>query len=636
MIVSAASGPTMRDDLGREAILDSLFDALAPSSILVCWMEHEPDPDLGLPGTHTAVVTSCRSEELVDAAGRGPAPDVIWLRGHPNWHTVRTLAPGLIAYFATRPTDPPVLVVEGGRPDPLPPWIRNDAYAAQLERREHSKEGVRLSVAELADQLDPDATLLWCAPGRGTAALVPSVVARRLEGWIAGRQALLGATAATHHRSLELIRENFALLKLLEGSQRSGDAIVRSRRFRLGTRLSRILNKLARRNQRAVFRAPRQILARRSLIEQWRARLAEQRESDESSLAPDALRVTYVLPQLRLSGGALVVTELANELRLLGADARIATIEDRQDVYRTRFLDRPMVFGDPETMIRELPDADLLVATHWSTAAWVRRLVDAGRAEHAAYLVQDYEAWFYPPNEMATRARVKQTYELIPHKIVTSGWLADLLAQDGYAVHTIPPGLDLEVFYPRPVESRPRPIVLAMARPRTPRRGFDTVVAALAKVHEAMPDVEIVLFGENLGEMALPFPYRGEGVITDQEQLALLYSEATVHLDASDFQAFGKAALEAMACGTPSVLTSVGGVNEYAHDQENCLLVEPRDPDATASAILMLLAETSLLRRLREGGLATVVDYSTKRKARQTLALFEEIAASPAQSVPQR
>jgi len=627
-VADAASGPTADDELGRRAVLDPLFEMVEPSSVLVCGIDHAPVADLGLARAGSVTVTTCSSEEFADAVALGDRPDVIWFQGHPTWHTVRALAARIVDHVATRPTHPPLLVVEGGRADPLPAWTRNDTYSAQLERRESAKEGIRLSVRDLAERVDPDSTLLWCAAGRGTAALVPSVVARRLEPWISAHRAVLDAMSATHHRSVELAAQRFALFELLEGSQRSGTAIVGSRRFRLGTRLVRLANKVTLRNTRAVFRAPRQVLARGALVEQWRLRLAGERELDERMPAADNLRVTYVLPQLRLTGGALVVIDLVNELRLLGAAARIATLEDRQEVYRARFLDRPMVFADVPTMKRQLPDADVLVATHWSTASWVRDLVDAGRARHAAYLVQDYEAWFYPENDVQTREHVKQTYDLIAHRIVTSQWLADLLTQDGHSVHKIAPGLDLGAFYPRPVEPPTPPVVLAMARPRTPRRGFDTVVAALAQVHDAMPGVEIVLFGENLGEMELPFPYRGEGVVTDQEHLARLYTEAHVHVDASDFQAFGKAALEAMACGTPSVLTSVGGVNEYARDGENCLLVPPGDPDATARAILRVLAETSLHRTLREGGLDTVPEFSTKRKARQTLELLERIAAS--------
>jgi glycosyltransferase involved in cell wall biosynthesis len=146
--------------------------------------------------------------------------------------------------------------------------------------------------------------------------------------------------------------------------------------------------------------------------------------------------------------------------------------------------------------------------------------------------------------------------------------------------------------------------VFAMARPRTPRRGFASVVAAMALVKEARPDAEIVLFGQDLSRMQLPFAYRGEGVISDQDHLARLYSRADVHLDGSDFQAFGRPALEAMACGTPCVLTGVGGVTEYARHETNCLLVPPAQPRAFADAILRLLGDEPLRARLRAAALA--------------------------------
>ncbi len=143
-----------------------------------------------------------------------------------------------------------------------------------------------------------------------------------------------------------------------------------------------------------------------------------------------------------------------------------------------------------------------------------------------------------------------------------------------------------------------------------------------------MPSVDIVLFGEDLGDLTLPFPYRGEGMITDHERLARLYSSAQVHFDGSDFQAFGLPALEAMACGAVSVLTDVGGVREYARDEENCLLVPPRDPDAAAQAILRLLSDQALHARLRDGGLETSQDASMTRVARATLEFFEKVVVS--------
>ncbi len=606
------------DDLGRHAILEPLFAALRPSTALMCWVDHEPEPDATLPGSGTATVTACAADELDAALGRGLGADVIWVRGYPSWHTVRALTTGVAGHFAARAGAPPVVVVEGGPSD-----------AAPLERVESTKEGVRLALADLGRALDADAAVLWCAPGRGVGAWIPSETAARLQPWLDQCRLVLESLRAEHLARLDLDARNFALFELLDQSQRDGTAVVRSSRFRIGTRAVRLARTVLRKE--AVFRPPGAILGRQSAIEQWRSRLATERRSRHR---PDAgaLRVTYVLPELRMSGGALVVMQLVNELRLLGVDARVVAGRGRHDrrreVFRWRLQVTPTVFVDEHALLEGIAPTDIAVATHWTTAAWVRKLVDTRRAEHAAYFVQDYEPWFYAEDRPSERALVKQTYELIPSKVVTSKWLCELLAHDGFASRTIPLGLDLGFFYPRPVDRGTRPVVLAMARPRTPRRAFDFVVATLTKVHAAMPDVDIVLFGEHIASLNLPFPYRSAGVVTDHDELARLYSSTRVHFDGSDFQAFGLPALEAMACGAVSVLTDAGGIHEYARDEENCLLVQPRDVDAAAGAILRLFSDEPLVARLRTAGFETSRQLSLKRQARDTLRVFEDLAAS--------
>ncbi|MDQ1457168.1 MAG: hypothetical protein QOH28_2788, partial [Actinomycetota bacterium] len=482
-----------------------------------------------------------------------------------------------------------------------------------------------------AAQLDADPTALWCAPGRGAGAFLPSALTRRLDTWLRGRRALLDALRFAHQERLDLVARQFAVFELLEQSQHDGYAVVRSSRFRLGTRVVRLGRNVLRKE--ASFRASGAILARQRAVAELRSSLA----AEQPSPAPvhGGLRVTYLLPELRLSGGAIVVMQLVNELRSLGVDARVVALKDarpavRRESFRWRLFVRPKLFPSVEAMMQGMPETDVLIATHWRTAPWVRALVDAHRAKHAVYFLQDYEAWFFPEEEAAARETVKKTYGLIPDKIATSAWLRDLVRDDGYDARKIPLGADLGFFYPRPVEQRSRPVVLAMARPRTPRRGFDFVVASLAKVHELVPSVDIVLFGENMGAMPLPFPYRSVGVVTDRDELARLYSAARVHFDGSEFQAFGLPALEAMACGTVSVLTAVGGVQEYARHDENCLLVAPDDPHLAAAAIVGVLSDDALHDRLRTGGLATSRDFSMRRTSRETADVLAAIAGSPA------
>jgi glycosyltransferase involved in cell wall biosynthesis len=618
-VVANARGPRDLDDLGRRAIIEPLVEALRPSSVLVCWIDQPAERDETLPVDASTAVRACRPSDLAVALELGDGPDVIWIRGYPTWHTVRSLAADILAHGRGR-VSPPALLFEGG------PW-----YASQFPWVESAKEGVRLALSDLAAQLDADATALWCAPGRGAGAFVPSVTTRRLDTWLRGRRALLDALRLAHQERLDLVAREFALFELLEQSQHDGNAVVRSFRFRLGTRLVR-LGRMALRKE-AWFRASGAILARQRTVAEARARLAAEQPSPPR--VQGGLRVTYLLPELRLSGGAIVVMQLVNELRSLGVDAGVVALKDarpavRRESFRWRLFVRPKLFPSVEAMMRGMPETDVLIATHWSTAPWVRALVDAHRAKHAAYFLQDYEPWFFPEQNADAREAVKNTYGLIPDKIATSAWLRDLVRDDGYDARKIPLGADLGFFYPRPVERRSQPVVLAMARPRTPRRGFEFVVASLAKVHEVMPSVDIVLFGENIGAMALPFPYRSAGVVTDRDELARLYSGARVHFDGSEFQAFGLPALEAMACGAVSVLTDVGGVQEYARHDENCLLVAPDDPDLAAAAIVGLLSDDALHERLRTGGLDTSRDFSMRRTARETFDVLAAIAGSPA------
>ena len=346
-------------------------------------------------------------------------------------------------------------------------------------------------------------------------------------------------------------------------------------------------------------------------------------EAVASLTRPGRLRVTYVLHFLTVAGGVLSVVQLVNELILLGVEARIVALREYPEIYNWKFFTQPIVFKTPSELRDDFPESDIVVATHWTTAFWVADVLAAGRARVGAYFIQDYESWFFPEEDQKSRAKVKQTYDLIPHKIVKSDWLKELLSRDGFSAHKIPLGMDLDMFYPRDVSRSASPLILAMARPRTPWRGFPYVIEALRRVKTAVPEVDIVLFGDDLSAHPIPFSYRDAGIIADQNRLAELYSTADVFLDGSDFQGFGRTVLEAMACGAACVVTNVGGVTEYARDGENCSLVPPRRPDALAEAILKILYEPDLKKKLQQSGLETVKRYCHEREARETLAYFE-------------
>ena len=337
-------------------------------------------------------------------------------------------------------------------------------------------------------------------------------------------------------------------------------------------------------------------------------------------------RVTYVVPKLMIAGGVLGVVQLVNELTLMGVDARLVAWDESAAFHRWHLVRPAIVYSGPDDLLEQLDVTDVIVATHFSTARLAYEAVRRGLATTSAYFLQDYEPWFWDEERSAERQSVRATFDLVPNKIVKSEWLAELLAEGGHPTKKIHLGMDLGFFYPRDVPRTSRPLVVSMARPRTPRRGFETVVETLRLVHERHPSVRFALFGQDLDDQVnLPFPCQAMGEIAEQERVAELFSSATAHFDGSDFQAFGRPALEGMACGAPSVLTDVGGVREYAVHEHNCLLVPPRSPELAASSILRLLGDEQLRNRLTEGGFRTVAQFSLRREGRDTLEYFRRI-----------
>lgn len=141
-----------------------------------------------------------------------------------------------------------------------------------------------------------------------------------------------------------------------------------------------------------------------------------------------------------------------------------------------------------------------------------------------------------------------------------------------------------------------------------PRKGLFDFLQAAAIVYERVPDVklQIVSKEECHVETHVPFEYIYR---PSREELARLYATCDVFVSASWWESFGLPPLEAMACSAPVVLTNSGGVLEYARPDENCLMVPPREPELLAEAMVRVLTDEELGRRLAEKGPPTARQF---------------------------
>ncbi len=176
-------------------------------------------------------------------------------------------------------------------------------------------------------------------------------------------------------------------------------------------------------------------------------------------------------------------------------------------------------------------------------------------------------------------------------------------------ISTAPCGVDLDFFAPDgPADARRRRHrVLSVGR-LVPRKGVDLVIRALPHLQAAgFDDVELLIVGGGGNALALdPDPEVRRlldlatrlGVANHvslhgqvpRDAMPGIFRSADAVVCAPWYEPFGIVPLEAMACGVPVVAAAVGGLQDTVVDHGTGLHVPPRDPDAIAAALAMLLA----------------------------------------------
>ncbi|HSD11937.1 MAG TPA: glycosyltransferase family 1 protein [Patescibacteria group bacterium] len=97
------------------------------------------------------------------------------------------------------------------------------------------------------------------------------------------------------------------------------------------------------------------------------------------------------------------------------------------------------------------------------------------------------------------------------------------------------------------------------------------------------------------------------------------------------YEGFGLPPLEAMAAGVPVIASDTAAVAEVCGDA--ALLVAPTDEEGFAHAIRAVWNDRAEAERLRDAGLRRAADFSWRKAARETLAVYERSARTAVSSV---
>lgn len=161
-------------------------------------------------------------------------------------------------------------------------------------------------------------------------------------------------------------------------------------------------------------------------------------------------------------------------------------------------------------------------------------------------------------------------------------------------------------------------------------KDIQRLVRSWEAVRSERGNAQLVLVGQ--GPMAeglrrRPVPGVHLTGLLSGDALSEAYASADLFVFPSQTETFGNSLLEAMASGLPSLAVAAGGVQEFAQNGKNALLVDPRDARGLTKGLSALLRDGGLRARLAAGGLATAGERSWEAIYDQLLRDYSEVAA---------
>jgi glycosyltransferase involved in cell wall biosynthesis len=219
-----------------------------------------------------------------------------------------------------------------------------------------------------------------------------------------------------------------------------------------------------------------------------------------------------------------------------------------------------------------------------------------------------------------------------------------LIAEDKFApekVRVIHNGIDVEKFA-RVRRDRERilpgsghgMLIVLVGNMHSDVKGHPWLIAVAPSIVVEFPDARIVLVGD--GEQRREFERQASALglahnvmfLGQRNNIPEILACCDIAVLPSKAEGLPNAVLEYMAAGLPVVASSVGGNSEIIRDDMTGLLVPPQDAQALAVALLRLLRDPGLARRIGESGQAYVREnFSFERVIEQVDSLYSELLA---------
>ena len=322
------------------------------------------------------------------------------------------------------------------------------------------------------------------------------------------------------------------------------------------------------------------------------------------------MKIAFLAPHLKVSGGILVILRYASLLQKMGHDVTVI-VESPRKLRRTvanilqigkptwvpNFSARVLRVGSFEEL--DFDSHDAVFATSVPTALFLDTCLSIS-PKKKFFLIQHDEGLYH-----SSREEANQAYATDMHKIAVSHWIQEIVQPySSSKVEVLLNTVDTKLFNKIDGQQSDDVVNILMLHHTYPWKGTDEGIEMVRALKSKGVNVHLTLFGARTKNVTVTCDEYLYNV--KQSDLLKLYSKADIFLCPSWDEGFGLPSLEAMACGAALVTYDNGGSRDFAHPNQTAFVAEHRNKEALLQKLEQAVSDKALRERIIKQG-ATLV-----------------------------
>lgn len=231
----------------------------------------------------------------------------------------------------------------------------------------------------------------------------------------------------------------------------------------------------------------------------------------------------------------------------------------------------------------------------------------------------------------ARQAAYLRGYGVPAEKITPVGMTVDVTAMQ--SALTADP--DAGAAFRRELGLGPEAVIALFVGRLVALKGVEDLLTAWPRVASAVPNARLVIAGDG--------PLRGKVADAAQRDARILpvgrldsravlraYAAADFVVQPSHFDNWGLVVNEAMATGTPALITDIFGcVGELAQPGQTAAVIAPHAPDKLADAMIALATCPPTRQRLAAHASAVISDWTIEKQAARIIGIWDSVLTAP-------